>query len=237
MDLALKAVDAAHDARTFDEFLAKIAALLAHGLRADFVLLQRFSATEVNPHGLVGMSTKLAEECRRNIPRYMQEMPEITEELMQGKVLSIRESVPAERYERLAFVREIFHQLGNATDLQMVTMGRPDSRAFVALGRAATKPFSATEREQLGQASKAIGLGLSLHLGANVRSATNAVIQELGELDRAIVDYAVRGYTNAQIALCLERSPNTIRNRLANIFEQVGVASRTELVFALMTRL
>ena len=123
MDLALKAVDAAHDARTFDEFLAKITALLAHGLRADFVLLQRFSATEVNPHGLVGMSTTLAEECRRNIPRYMQEMPEITEELMQGKVLSIRESVPAERYERLAFVREIFHQLGNATDLQMVTMG------------------------------------------------------------------------------------------------------------------
>ena len=48
-----------------------------------------------------------------------------------------------------------------------------------------------------------------------------------------VVELAVRGLTNANIATILGRSPTTVRNQLSSAFSKLNVARRTELAFVL----
>jgi len=61
-------------------------------------------------------------------------------------------------------------------------------------------------------------------------------IARLTPRQRVIVDYVARGSSNAEIALVLGISPNTVRNRLADAFERLGVTNRAELVAVALAR-
>ena len=51
----------------------------------------------------------------------------------------------------------------------------------------------------------------------------------LSPKERDMVDYVRLGYTNAEIASALGISPNTVRNRLARVFQKMNVSRRAEL--------
>ncbi len=59
---------------------------------------------------------------------------------------------------------------------------------------------------------------------------------DLTARQRAIVDYVAAGLTNREIAGILGISPNTVRNRLAEAFARLEVASRAELVAMVLRR-
>jgi DNA-binding NarL/FixJ family response regulator len=51
-----------------------------------------------------------------------------------------------------------------------------------------------------------------------------------GEREQAILNYLVRGHTNAQIAELLNLSRSTVKYYIANMFTKLGVTCRSELV-------
>jgi DNA-binding NarL/FixJ family response regulator len=51
-----------------------------------------------------------------------------------------------------------------------------------------------------------------------------------GEREQAILNYLVRGHTNAQIAELLNLSRSTVKYYIANMFAKLGVTCRSELV-------
>jgi DNA-binding CsgD family transcriptional regulator len=54
--------------------------------------------------------------------------------------------------------------------------------------------------------------------------------------EREIGNYLLLGYTNREIALGLDSSPNTVRNQLAALFRKAEVSTRAELVARLLGR-
>lgn len=60
--------------------------------------------------------------------------------------------------------------------------------------------------------------------------------RRLGPRHRKILDLLVLGRTNKEIARHLGISPNTVRNRLLEIFRSTGVSSRSELLSSLLDR-
>jgi DNA-binding CsgD family transcriptional regulator len=48
--------------------------------------------------------------------------------------------------------------------------------------------------------------------------------------EREVIDYLRLGYRNAEIALAMDTSPNTVRNQLAAIYQKLGAANRAEAV-------
>lgn len=52
----------------------------------------------------------------------------------------------------------------------------------------------------------------------------------LTSLEVDVVEYVRLGYTNAQIALAMGRSPSAVRNLLTRIFDKTGVRTRAQLV-------
>lgn len=54
-------------------------------------------------------------------------------------------------------------------------------------------------------------------------------LDELGPRQHRIAELAARGRTNAEIAVALAISINTVKSRLKEVFERLGVNNRTEL--------
>ncbi|MCB9680473.1 MAG: helix-turn-helix transcriptional regulator [Alphaproteobacteria bacterium] len=70
---------------------------------------------------------------------------------------------------------------------------------------------------------------------AHVTEVTPAVLSDplrLSPLKRRIASYAVRGATVPEIARTIERSPETVRAHIKQIYQRLGIASRVELAEA-----
>jgi len=69
------------------------------------------------------------------------------------------------------------------------------------------------------------------HLTSPVSSPTEAqVIEPLSEREMEVLNLAAKGISNKDIAEQLSLSPRTVQAHLGNIFNKLGVASRTEAV-------
>jgi len=58
----------------------------------------------------------------------------------------------------------------------------------------------------------------------------------LTDREMEVLRLAAQGHSNKQIAWQLELSPRTVQTHLGNVFEKLGVASRTEAVIAALRR-
>lgn len=54
----------------------------------------------------------------------------------------------------------------------------------------------------------------------------------LTPIQQLTAEYAIKGLANKEIAALMGRSPHTVRNALSEVFDRVGVSSRTQLAFA-----
>lgn len=118
---------------------------------------------------------------------------------------------------------------------------------ILGLGRArAGSSFGEDQLQLLGRAAQVIAMGdmLRRQPERRQRAAQDVVADLRGQLsdqpplsprEREIVDLVTLGLTNAQVAMALGTSPNTVRKQLVSIFRKVQVASRAELVRAAMT--
>ncbi len=66
--------------------------------------------------------------------------------------------------------------------------------------------------------------------------ANNPPVQELSPRQRDILESITRGLTNAQIALQLDISPESVKTHIAKLFEKLGAASRSEAIAIALRR-
>lgn len=52
----------------------------------------------------------------------------------------------------------------------------------------------------------------------------------LSTRERRVVEFVIRGHSNQSIAALMHVSPDTVKKHLTNIFDKLGVESRTQLV-------
>lgn len=68
------------------------------------------------------------------------------------------------------------------------------------------------------------------------RQSSSPIIEELTERERDVLTHAVHGLTNKQIGKVLFISDRTVQGHLQNIYQKLGVTSRTEAVTAGLSR-
>ena len=66
--------------------------------------------------------------------------------------------------------------------------------------------------------------------------ANDPPVQELSPRQRDILESITRGLTNAQIALQLDISPESVKTHIARLFEKLGAASRSEAIAIALRR-
>jgi len=127
-----------------------------------------------------------------------------------------------------AFYNELYRPVGFERFVNVLVTPPGRSPAMVALVRSsAHRGFTDLEVHVL----KGLRNALALAEGALRRPRYARFLEEaLAPIDREILELLALGYTNKQIAVVLQRSPNTVRNRLIRLYAKVGVASRTELI-------
>jgi DNA-binding CsgD family transcriptional regulator len=146
--------------------------------------------------------------------------------------------------ERSAYYRELMEpQAAKAGAIVMLTHRQSVLGAFV-LGR--RRGFSWRDETRLCEMAPALGLGLAALRGSGGEPShqrprawrTDCDLSKAGftlsPRERELVEYLCLGYSNKQIAVACGLSPNTVRNRLAAVYERLGVGSRAELA-ALVT--
>jgi DNA-binding CsgD family transcriptional regulator len=133
----------------------------------------------------------------------------------------------------LALYRDLVHPQGIAS--MIVALSRIDrwAHGVVNLCRVRDR-FQPEELEQLRPILEVIGLLHAAchtveHQQSNTEAEPEAEIVDLSGRERYLIHLVGCGYTNPEIASALKRSPNTVRNQLALIFEKIGVSTRSEL--------
>jgi len=124
----------------------------------------------------------------------------------------------------------------------MVTMFQDDGSVFAAM-RAGARGYilkDATSDELLrsiravgnGEAifSPAIASRVLAYFAAPSASFAKGVFPELTDREREILDWIVRGATNAEIAARLDLSVKTVSNYVSNIFSKLQVADRVQAI-------
>lgn len=128
-------------------------------------------------------------------------------------------------FEATAYYQELVApERGGATLFGMLVFGGEPFGA-VTLGRR-RRGFLQRDKDAMQQALPSITVS-EVALRA---SRPPALAIPLSRRERDIVDYLRLGYTNADIALALGTSANTVRNQLAHLFRKLGASNRAELV-------
>lgn len=111
----------------------------------------------------------------------------------------------------------------SALDQAITAMLREAAEHAVALRRTLEQVAQlAALREQIARADDEAGN----HLGDNDK----AVLTQLTQREREVLDQLVHGRSNRQIATSLGISERTVKNHLRNMFTKLGVTDRTSAV-------
>lgn len=111
----------------------------------------------------------------------------------------------------------------SALDQAITAMLREAAEHAVALRRTLEQVAQlAALREQIARADDEAGN----HLGDNDK----AVLTQLTQREREVLDQLVHGRSNRQIATSLGISERTVKNHLRNMFAKLGVTDRTSAV-------
>jgi DNA-binding NarL/FixJ family response regulator len=120
----------------------------------------------------------------------------------------------------------------------------PDLPVVVVSAQAGQRPISkalrngamgyvyADQAHALPCALRAVAAGMTV-VPADVRR--HAVPPAFSHRERQVLDLAVRGYTNTQIARELFLAESTVKSHLSACFRKLGVSSRSEAAAALAT--
>ena len=102
----------------------------------------------------------------------------------------------------------------------------PKNRAFVLFAERGGHEYGARDRTILELLRPYLTL---MRTNAQFRRRTSAM-RVLTEREHEVLGWIARGKTNAEVAATLHVSPNTVRKHVENIFDKLGVHTRTAAV-------
>jgi DNA-binding CsgD family transcriptional regulator len=133
------------------------------------------------------------------------------------------------RLRNLSFFNEVSRPAGIAQLMYGLISFQGMPPSFVALGRSSGEGFSEEHRVAFERLIQPLTLADAALAGLDATEPTAQPFQ-LTRGQQELVSFVRMGLTNTLIASALGISPNTVRNRLAELFRQCGVSSRAELV-------
>ncbi|HKO46314.1 MAG TPA: LuxR C-terminal-related transcriptional regulator [Polyangiaceae bacterium] len=185
-----------------------------------------------------GVSSEMMQRLTSRWATYRAELaPVLDVARSEGAAIDVK--VMGASLERSAYYRELMEpQAAKSGAIVMLTHRQSVLGAFV-LGR--RRGFSKRDETRLSELAPALGLGLAAlrafsgeisNFRPRVPEAERNLIEAswpLSPREREFARYVCLGYSNKQIALACGLSPNTVRNRLASVYERLGVSTRAEL--------
>jgi len=124
----------------------------------------------------------------------------------------------------------------------VVTMFQDDGSVFAAM-RAGARGYILKDatKDEILRAIRAVGNGEAIfspaiasrvlaYFAAPASSLPKGVFPELTDREREILDWIVKGATNAEIAARLDLSVKTVSNYVSNIFSKLQVADRAQAI-------
>jgi DNA-binding CsgD family transcriptional regulator len=185
-----------------------------------------------------GVSPEMMQRLTSRWATYRAELAPVLD-VARSRGAAIDVNVMGASLERSAYYRELMQpQAAKSGAIVMLTHRQSVLGAFV-LGR--RRGFSQHDEKRLSELAPALGLGLAAlrtfggesskprpRAGRTDCDPTQAS-WTLSPREREFVEYVCLGYSNKQIALACGLSPNTVRNRLAAVYERLGVSTRAEL--------
>jgi DNA-binding CsgD family transcriptional regulator len=138
---------------------------------------------------------------------------------------------------RTQYYRDLVKPAGGGHSLLCFLQLRGRPQGMLMLGRESRMPFSGQDLARMRRLYPVLALAMASY-GRDQPMPPEANLAERGltPREREISRYLVLGYTNREIALALDTSPNTVRNQLASLFRKSEVSTRAELVGRLLGR-
>jgi DNA-binding CsgD family transcriptional regulator len=137
------------------------------------------------------------------------------------------------RQRELAVFREVLWPTGMQEMAVRVSVRQGNVAGFNLERRGRASPFSEGGLSLIDAVAPFLHIVELLTLESDdEQNASNLAAEHaLSTREAELVSLVARGLQNAEVALLLGISPNTVRNTLARVFEKVGVSTRAELTY------
>jgi DNA-binding CsgD family transcriptional regulator len=135
----------------------------------------------------------------------------------EDRVVLLSERITRRELHRLDFYRDVMRPMGVEDELVLQLPAPPDRRARFSLIRA----------ELFGERERTILELLAPHLARARQRMLRRGRAALSDRQWEVLRLVARGHTNKEIAQLLDIKPDTVRKHLENVFEQLGVHTRT----------
>jgi DNA-binding CsgD family transcriptional regulator len=138
---------------------------------------------------------------------------------------------------RTQYYRDLVKPAGGGHSLLCFLQLRGEPQGLLMLGRESGTPFSGEDLARMRGICPALALASASYDKGQPMPETSGVVPaglKLTPRENEIGRYLTLGYTNREIALALDTSPNTVRNQLASLFRKTEVSTRAELVARLL---
>ena len=212
------------ECRSLAEYETAIAEGLTRSIGYDTFYLGAASPVRRRRPAVAGVGDAYVSRCEAAATRYWPDRLALNEAALAraGAVEDLDVFATRERDVR-PFYRDIVRGLGIRAIAACVLVFRHEPIAAIYLGRTSRGASFARQLDALRRALPMLSLGYAAQL-------TRPRPPRLTEREREVLAHAGRGLTNAEIAIALGTSPNTVKKQIASLLDKCEVANRTELV-------
>ena len=141
------------------------------------------------------------------------------------RVLRLSDFYGKRELARLDFYREVWRPVG-VDDCLRLWLPAPPGRAYVLFLERGGRAYGDRDRTLLELLRPHL---IRMRLNAELRRRANGG-SGLTEREHEVLGWIERGKTNAEVAAILHVSPHTVRKHVENIFDKLGVSTRTAAV-------
>jgi len=158
---------------------------------------------------------------------YTRELMPVKTAAHANRGVAIDSEVLADRVrDRCRYFNEVMSPDGGRHALFVLGLFRGTIQSVTMLGRTGS-PFTDANIRTAQKIVPVLGLASAALLAQPVATP---IAGHLSRNEASLVEYVALGLTNAEIALALGISPNTVRNRLSALYTKVGASNRAELI-------
>jgi len=208
---------------SLDEYERTIADVLGRSIGFDTFYLGAAAPVRLRKPVVAGVVDTYVSQCEASAARYWPDRLALNEAaIARAGVAEDLDVFAARDRDARPFYREIVRGLGIRAIAACVLVFREEPVAAIYLGRTSR---GATFRRQLDALRRALP---TLSLGYAAQLARPR-FPRVTEREREVLTLAARGLTNAEIAIALGTSPNTVKKQIASLLDKCEVANRTEL--------
>lgn len=212
------------------------------GYRLGFFLgLETMNGQAPQGPGLVavGADAGYSEMLLRHFSCYSDELEPVKEHARHHGGIAVDTDVLGQAVQQTRYYQELARPAGGGHSLLCFLRLRDHPSGVLMLGRESHLPFSVQDQIRVRTVAPLLALVLASFGQRRFKTGEGCGKPNWFELtprEREISNYLVLGYTNREIAIALETSPNTVRNQLATLFRKAEVSNRAELVGRLLSQ-